>query len=1100
MNYNTFSIGDLSRIQFVKYLIYLKLILLFILISIFHVQARAEHPVNNERLIAAQQREVKGKVTDESGEPLIGVSVRIKDKTSGVTTNIDGQFSISVQEGEILVFSYIGFTPQEVRYSGTGSINVVLTTDMQTIEEVVVVGYGTQKKINLTGAVDQVSGDVLNERPIPNVSQGLVGVIPNLNIKMGDGKPTQAPSYNIRGTTSIGQGGSALVLIDGVEGNPSLLNPHDIQSVTVLKDAASAAIYGARGAFGVVLITTKDPAKDKTTITYSNNFAIKTPTAVPDLVSNGYEWASGFNESWTAWNDYSQTPQNVNKTMKFSQEYLEELRRRDADPSLPKFEVGPNGEYVYYDNTDYYDLLYKNNNSSMEHNISVAGSSEKASYYVTGRLYDQKGLFRYNSDDYRMYNFRAKGSIDPLSWLRVENNSEFSSMLYHNPLNVGEGGGIWRNIADEGHPMAPFLNPDGTLSYSAAYTVGDYYYGKNGIDMNRRVFRNTTALKSNFFENTFRINTDFTFQNSDYDEQRLRVPVPYSRIPGVIEYVGTNTNDIQNINTQTQYLAANLYGEYENTFNESHYFKVLGGFNYEQSSYNRLLNSRNGLIYEDVKDINLALGQSIITSGGHEQWNIMGGFFRLNYAFNDKYLFEVNGRYDGSSKFPEDQRYAFFPSVSAGWRIDQEGFWKVSPNAISNLKVRASYGSLGNGNIGSYVFQEQFGISQIGRIIGGIRPQRTQMPNVIPAGLTWETSTTTNVGLDIAALSNRLNLVADAYQRNTTDMFTIGNQLPAVFGTGVPKGNYADLETFGWEASITWRDRFEVSSKPFTYNIGISMADSKSKITKFNNEERRLNDYYAGQTLGEIWGYTTAGYFTSLDDIANSADQRLIRASNSGQFLPGDIKFADINGDGVINNGLNTVDDPGDMKIIGNSSPRYSYGINLGADWNNFSISSFFQGILQQDWWPGAEASIFWGQYNRPYNDLPAWQQGNQWSEDNPDAYLPRLRGYTAQGSGRQLTSVQTKYLQNIAYIRLKNLQVSYTLPSSLLENVKISSARIYLAGENLWSWSPLYKITRDIDVESTGGSDSVLTSGTSGNAYNYPMMKSFSLGLSISF
>lgn len=1083
-----FSIGDESKLQKIKYLFVLKLVLVVLLLSLFQTQA------------SAQQKTVTGTVTEQSGETLIGVSVRVKDKTIGATTNENGKFSISAQEGDVLVFSYIGFQPHEERYSGNGSVDVVLLADMNSIEEVVVVGYGTQKKINLTGAVDQVSGDVLNERPIPNVSQGLVGVIPNLNIKMGDGKPTQAPSYNIRGTTSIGQGGSALVLIDGVEGNPSLLNPHDIQSVTVLKDAASAAIYGARGAFGVVLITTKDPVKDKTTISYSNNFAIKTPTAVPDLISNGYEWAVGFNDAWSAWNDYSQTPQNVNKTMKFSQEYLEELKRRDNDPSLPKVEVGPNGEYVYYDNTDYYDLLYKKNTSAMEHNLSVAGSSEKASYYVTGRLYDQKGLFRYNSDDYKMYNFRGKGSIDPLSWLRIENNSEFSSMLYHTPLNVGEGGGIWRNIADEGHPMSSFLNPDGTLSYSAAYTVGDYYYGKNGIDMNRRVFRNTTGLKSKFFENTFRVNADFTFQNTDYDEKRLRVPVPYSRIPGVIEHVGTNTNDIQNINTQTQYLAANLYSEYENTFNEQHYFKALGGFNYEQSTYHRLLNSRNGLIYEDASDINLALGQSIVTAGGYEQWNIMGGFFRLNYGFRDKYLFEVNGRYDGSSKFPEDQRYAFFPSVSAGWRIDQENFWNVSPNAISNLKLRASYGSLGNGNIGSYVFQEQFGISQIGRIVGGIRPQYTKMPNVIPAGLTWETSTTLNLGLDLSALSSRLNFAGDVYQRNTTDMFTIGKELPAVFGTSVPKGNYADLETVGWEASITWRDKFEVGSKPFTYNIGVSMADSKSKITKFNNDEKRLNDYYVGQTVGEIWGYTTDGFFTSMEDIANSADQRLIKSSNSGQLLPGDIKFADINGDGVINNGLNTVDNPGDMKIIGNSRPRYSYGINLGADWNNFSVSSFFQGIIQQDWWPGAEASTFWGQYNRPYNDFPSWQRGNQWSEDNPTAYLPRLRGYTAQGNGRSLTSVQTKYLQNIAYIRLKNLQVSYTLPASLLQNTKISSARIYFAGENLWSWSPLYKITKDIDVESTGGSDSVLTSGTSGNALNYPMMKSFSLGLSISF
>ncbi|GAA4432829.1 TonB-dependent receptor [Pontibacter saemangeumensis] len=1049
-----------------------------------------------------QDDAVSGQVKDATGQPLPGVSVSLKGTSAGTVTDAEGRFTLSTAgtAEPVLVLSYIGFVSQEMAVGNKATLDVTLLEDTKALSEVVVVGYGTQKKANLTGAVDQVTAEVFENRPVPNLAQGLQGVLPNLNLVPTDGKPIQSPTFNVRGTTSIGQGGSALVLIDGVEGDPSLLNPNDIASITVLKDASSAAIYGARGAFGVVLITTKDPSKDKTSVTYSGNYAIKSPTAVPDYVTDGYTFAKMFNEGWTAWNDYSQSPQNVNKTVKFSPEYLAELERRANDPSLPDVEVGPNGEYMYYGNTDWFEELYKDHTSATEHNLSVSGSSGKASFYVTGRYFGQEGLFRYNSDDYRMYNFRVKGSVELFPWLHIDNNTSYSNMTYHNPLNVGEGGGIWRNIADEGHTMVPMFNPDGTLTYSAAYSVGDFWYGKNGIDMNERLIRNTTGFTATLPGDKFKVNGNFTFQNMDDDETQIRVPVPYSRIPGVIEYVGTNTNDIQETYRETRYLAANLYGEYESVFGDAHYFKAMAGYNYEQSTYQGLRTQRNGLIFEGAQDINLALGQSIGTGGGWERWNIAGGFFRLNYAFKERYLLEVSGRYDGSSKFPEDERFAFFPSLSAGWRISNEPFWKISPRVISELKLRASYGSLGNGNIASYAFQEQFGISQSGRVLNGVRPQRTSQPGVIPDGLTWETSTTQNVGLDLSMLSNRLTFNGDAYIRSTTDMFTVGMTLPAVFGTAVPKGNYADLKTTGWELAANWQDVFTVASKPLNYSLRVTLADYTAEITKYNNPEKRLSDYYAGQTVGEIWGYVTDGYFTSQDDIANSPSQALIRASTSGQLLPGDIKFADINNDGVINNGDNTVDSPGDRKIIGNSLPRYTYGVNLGLDWNNFFFTTFFQGVAKQDWYPGREASTFWGQYNRPYNKLPEWQLGNIWSEENPDAYLPRYRGYVAQNSSGELAQVQTKYLQNVAYVRMKNIQVGYMLPQALIGKAGMSNARVFLSGENLWTWSPLYKLTRDLDVESINGSDRVLTSGTSGNGYNYPILKSVSMGLSLTF
>lgn len=1059
----------------------------------------------SEATLAPRQtpHKVTGTVRDALGDAVIGANVVVKGTSNGTITDIDGHFSIEAADNDILQVSFIGYLAQDISLGGKKEIAITIREDTQKLDEVVVVGYGTQKKVNLTGAVEQVTSEVFDNRSISNVTQALQGTIPNLNISLSDGKPTRTAEYNIRGTTSIGQKGSALVLIDGVEGDPGMLNPNDIASISVLKDAASAAIYGARGAFGVVLISTKNPSKDKTSVTYSGNFTLKSPTVVPDVVTDGYTYARYFNEAWSAYYDYSQTPQNINKTLKFSQEYLEELKRRSETPGLPEVEVGPGGEYVYYGNTDWYKELYKKSTFATDHNISVSGSSGKTSFYVTGRYFGQDGLFRYNTDDYQLFNLRAKGAVQVFDWLKVEDNMEYSSMNYHNPLNVGEGGGIWRNIADEGHILAPMFNPDGTLTHSAAYTVGDMWYGKNGIDTDQRLLKNTVSATASFFKNRLRLKGDFTFQNTDNDQTRIRVPVPFSRRPGVIEYVGSSKNDIQNTNKTTTYLASNIYGEFEETFKEKHYFKAMLGYNYEQSRMKNVQVLRNGLIFDDAEDLNMALGQTINTEGGYSKWRLSGGFFRLNYVFDNRYLVEVNGRLDGSSKFPSDSQYAFFPSVSAGWRASQEAFWKIPEEILSDLKIRASYGSLGNGNIDPYSFQELFKIKQSERVLGNIRPQYTGQPDVIPLGLTWEKSTTLNLGLDMSFLSNRLRFSGDIYQRKTTDMFTVGMSLPGVFGTDVPKGNYADLTTKGFELSVSWQDQFQLAGKPFNYEVRFTLADYQSTIDKYNNPEKKLGDdyYYEGMKVGEIWGYETEGFFTSEADIASHAKQPYFYAgATAGQWLPGDIKFKDLNNDKVIDYGNNTVDKPGDQRIIGNSEPRYIYSFNLSGDWNNFFVSAFFQGVGKQDWWPGSEASYFWGMYNRPYNDMPKSHLGNIWSEENPNAYFPRLRGYSSEEPYAELNLKQTRYLQNIAYIRMKNIQIGYILPAAWIAKLRMQNAKIYLSGENLWSWSPLYKHSKDLDVEAVRGSDRDLTEGTSGNGYNYPILKSVSLGLSVTF
>ena len=1053
--------------------------------------------------IYAQQITITGTVTDGTGAPLPGSTVQLKNSNVGSLTDLEGKYSIQVPgPNSVLVFSFVGYVPKEVQVLNQTVINTTLREDVQGLEEVVVVGYSTQKKLNLTAAVDQVTNETLENRPVPNVTQGLQGVMPNLNIRLLDGKPIQAPSYNIRGTTSIGQGGSALILIDGVEGDPSLLNPNDIASVSMLKDAASASIYGARGAFGVVLITTKNPEKGRTNVTFSSNYSFKSPVARPDFVTDGYTYVRMFVDAFL--NGDGSFPQNINKTQKVSQAYLDEFKRRvDSGQPYNDVEINPvTGEYVYYASTDWYDQLYKNSTGATESNLAISGSGEKTAYLVSGRYMSQNGLFRYNTDDYNMKNIRAKGSIQVFPWLEITNNADYSEMMYHNPMNVGEGSGIWRNIADEGHPSSPMFNPDGTLTMSSVYTVGDLWYGKNGIDTKRRVLKNTAGATASFFNNKLRVKSDFTFQNTDNDVFRKRVQVPYSNKPGTIAYVGTTTNDLTFEQRSTNYIATNLYSEYENTFKEDHYLKFMAGINYEQSTYQRLSVQRNGIIYDNANDINLTLGQSITTGGGWERWEIFGGFSRLNYSFRDKYLVEVNARYDGSSKFPSDQRYAFFPSISGGWRISKEGFWNVDPKLVSDLKLRASYGSLGNGNIGSYVYMEQFSISQSSMILNGVRPQYTSRPSVLPDGITWETSTTSNFGLDLGMLSDRLRFVGDYYIRNTFDMYTIGLTLPAIFGATAPKGNYADLKTRGWEITLSWRDMFNVATKPLNYNIRLTLADNRSEITRYNNPDKLLTDYYEGQVIGEIWGYTTEGFFLNDEDVASHAKQSPeMRASPTNIWYAGDIKLKDLNEDGFINRGTNRVSNPGDRKIIGNNAPRYMFGINVNADWNNFFFSTFFQGVGKQDWYPSTEAEFFWGQYNRPYNNVPKFHLGNMWTPDNTDAYFPRTMSRAASSStARELGVAQTKYLQNVAYIRMKNIQFGYVLPKSLTSRIRANDVKVYVSGENLWTWSPLYKLVRHIDVENTGPSDQLFTSSNAGDGYNYPMLKSLTFGLSIGF
>lgn len=1045
------------------------------------------------------QRTVRGLVTNDKGETLIGVNIRVKGSSTGAITDVNGHYQISVPGNDaILVFSFVGFAEQETTVGERNTINIQLNSSARNLDDIVVVGYGTQKKVNLTGAVDQVGSEVFENRPLTNVTRGLQGAIPNLNIRMTDGKPTRGAEYNVRGTTSIGAGGSALILIDGVPGDPNLVNPNDIASVTVLKDAAAAAIYGARGTFGVILITTKSPVQDKTVVNYSANFSLNERTIKPKMVTNGYQWAKTFDDAFASWNDYTAHPQKVNSVFPFSLDYLDELKRRNENPDLPKTDINPaTGDYVYYGNTDWLKELYADNNPSMEHNLSVSGSSKNVGYYLSGRYMSQKGIFRYNPDDFKTYNLRARGSVQAFPWLKLENDLSFTQTNYFYPiLNHPNNTPVWRRISDEAFPIAMLRNPDGTLTENASIVFGSFISGNNQSELNRMQIRNTSRFTAGLFRNRIHLNGDFTFWRLNDVEQRIYTPVPYSKKPGVMLERGESK--LNEDDDKTNYLAANLYADYEQTVRK-HYFKAMVGYNYENSKLTSRYMQRDGIINNELPDFSLTNGLNFTLRGGGNEWRTIGGFFRLNYVFDERYLLEVNGRYDGTSKFPQNQQWGFFPSASAGWRVSKEKFWTLPYKVFSDLKLRASYGTLGNGNVNPYQFLESMSVSQLPRIINGIRPDYTQHPNVIPNGLTWEKATTLNFGADMVFLDDRLTTTFDWYTRKTKDMFTDGLPLPGVFGAAEPKGNYADLETKGWELSIGWRNKPK-GRNAFSYDLRLVLSDNQSTVTRFNNPLGLINTYYTGMKIGDVWGFVNEGYYKDQHEIeTRGIDQSFIRVSAANKPLPGDIKFADLNGDKKIDEGAGSLSDPGDRKVIGNTTPRYAYGFTSNMEWKGFFMSIFFQGVGKRDFWPGTDNALIWGPYNRPYSWQPEDVVNNMWSEQNPDAYFPRLRGYTALNSRAELTVPQSKYLQNVAYIRLKNLSIGYNLPPGLISKAGMSNVRVYLTGQNLWTWSPMYRHIKTMDPEVIEGADPELASGA-GNGMSYPMLKTYTLGINVTF
>lgn len=1046
-----------------------------------------EGPATPNTAVVQQKSKVTGTVTDDLG-PVTGATVMVKGTTNGTVTDMDGNFTLEVNNGDIILISFIGYVPQEIKYTGQSTLNIQIAEDTQKLDEVVVVGYGTQKKVNVTGAVGMVTSEVIESRPVQNVSQALQGVVPGLNLSVGNsgGALDGAMNINIRGIGTIGDGsGSApLILIDGIEGDLNTVNPNDIESVSVLKDAASASIYGARASFGVILVQTKNGKSGKPRVSYTGNVRFSDAIGVPDVLDS-YRYAQFFNA----------TSANGNGSPIFSAAVMERIKGyQDGTFKDVTIDDGT-GHWAKWAsanaNTDWFGEFYKNWVPSQEHNLSISGGNEKTQYIVSGSFLDQNGLSRHGDDSFQRFTVNAKVTSQICDWFNVTYSTKWTREDFERPTYLT--GLFFHNLARK-WPIHPAYDPNGL-----PMDEGEVEQMENGGRQRSQKDFNTQQLQFVFEPiKDWRINIEGSLRTQTHFQHWEVLPVYAYDVKGDPYAVGwdmgggsygAGASRVDEYAYKENYYTTNIYSDYFKQFNNGHYFKVMLGFNAELYKTRNLEGINNTLITPTVPTLNTTTGDKPTVYGGYGHNGVAGFFGRVNWNYKDRYMFEANGRYDGSSRFIGDKRWGFFPSFSAGWNVARESFFENVADRIqmNSLKLRASWGQLGNTNTNDawYPFYQTMpqGLNYAW-IVNGSLPNYAYNPGIVSSEKTWETIETWDVGLDWGLFNNRLTGSFDYFVRYTYDMIGPAPELSSSLGTGVPKINNSDMKSYGFELELGWRDQIE----DFSYGVKFLLSDAQQKILRYPNDDKKLGStYYKGMKVNEIWGYTTAGIAQSQAEM-DAHLAKVDQSSMGSNWAAGDIMYADINGDGVISTGANTADNAGDRKVIGNSTPRFSYGLTLDAAWKGFDIRVFFQGVAKRDYWLGG--TYFWGTTGNEWQSAGFEEHWDFWRPAgdplgaNPGAY------YARPLFGGKNKAVQTRYLQNAAYCRLKNLQIGYTLPQTLTSKAGMSSVRVYLSGDNLATFTSLSKI---FDPEGLGSS-------YSDPGKLYPLQRVISLGLNVNF
>jgi TonB-linked SusC/RagA family outer membrane protein len=1052
---------------------------------------------------------VYGKVFNESGLPLLGVSIIEKGTNNGTTTTVDGSFSLNIKdENAVLVISSVGYVLLEISVKNNNYSNIVLVASDNKMEEIIVVGYGTQKRENLTGAISQIDSKFFNTRPTSNLVSSLQGLLPGLNIQSNNGNPGAVPDINIRGFNSI-NGGGPLILIDGIEGNIERLNPADVENVTILKDAASAAIYGARGAFGVVLITTKKGKVGSVAVNYTNNIGWTTPTTRTDFITDPYEFGRTVDAALTGYNGTTYTG--------YTGADWDTIQLVSQGKLDPFYTTLPNGENKFFYKTDWYNYLFRKHQPFQNHSISVSGGSEKIKAYLSGRYYKTATIQNIVDANLQKLNLKANIIFKVTDWLQLSDNIQFTANEQTEFGGYRTGfGGIWSNTTwyflFPFHPNKingmPYDNQGGGAH--AALEEGNNWiknYSEQLVNTFSGVITPAKGLAFNFdysntinhLANSTRLNK-FTFLTGSKILQQT-----------------TGVNSLTENRDRNYYNVLNVYGTYIKTFANAHNFKLMMGFNKEKYTSDNVLAQQGDLLVNNLANLNL--GTTLLQADGSASiWAVQGFFGRFNYDYKNKYLLEVNARRDGSSRFPTATRWGFFPSVSGGWFVSNEKFWNPLKNIINSFKLRSSYGELGNQNVGLHTFSRILPLGQTSWLVDGSKLNYVGAPSPLPSVVSWESTKTIDFGVDIGLLRNKLTASFDWYEKNTTGMYVTGSPLPGVFGAPEPKENIAGLRNRGFELTLGYNDHFIVKNSPLNVFATLNVFNFKGKITKYPNPNGLMSTYWEGQELGSIWGYHIDGQFKTDEEAAtyqssfNNPSTSLGRVynyifnvvtnTNWKKLRAGDIKYVDLNKDGAINNGNYTLENHGDLTQIGNAMPQFPFGFTLGADWKNFDIIVAGAGVLHQDWYP--TGFIYWGTYVRPYSsfirkDLVA----DAWSPENPNGYYPQIyRGYDALTANRSLYELNDYYLTNVGYLRLKNLTIGYSIPQSLLRKISVKQLRVYFSGENILTWR-FGNLTKYVDPEQAGSGTNFSDPATAVNRtdlQDYPIGKTFSFGINLQF
>lgn len=1035
----------------------------------------------------------------QTNEPLIGVSILEKGTANGTITDIDGKFSLTASANAVLKISCIGYLSQELsaqKANGT----ILLKEDSQTLEEVVVVGFGTQKKVNLTGAVATASAKDLEARPVANAVQALQGVIPGLNISnSGHGGELDAQkSINIRGNGTVGKdangnqyaSGAPLILIDGMEGDLNTINPQDIENISVLKDAAASSIYGSRAPFGVILVTTKSGKSGRPVINYNNSFRFNSPVKMPEMMN-----------AWEYVNFYDDAMFNKNSTHYYKEDYKQKVKDYVDGKLAPNDVAEPqgNGKWNYdytWGNVDWLKEYYRDQSTSQEHNISVSGGTDKLTYYLAGNYNGQSGFLRYGTEHHKRYNLTGKISAQLNDYVKVDYSTRYARIDYDRPSVLWND--FYNNVLRRCRPVRPIYDPNGyymsDINYIEALQNGGRQNEiKDGLSQQIRI--TVTPLKNWNIIGELNMKNDNNWTHYDHK-------IVYSHMANDPEqtYAATMTGPSQNKVYEYAYkslfLNPNVYTNYHITLAEKHNIAATAGMQIEQQKYRNVEAQRADMISLDLPVLNLTTSATTYGLGGAvQEWANVGFFGRVNYDYDGRYLVEGNLRYDGSSRFRRENRWILTPSFSLGWNMAREAFWEGLADKVSTLKLRVSYGTLANANI--YSLYPTYQIMNVNAangswLINNAKPNTANAPKLVSSSLTWEKIKNLNVGVDVAAFNNRLTGSFDYFVRKTSDMMGPGVELPATLGTGVPPTNNTDMKTFGWELQIGWRDQVG----DFHYGAKVSLSDAQSKILRYGNPTGNLSNYIEGELIGNIYGYTTIGIAQTDEEM----QQHLASLPNGGQsslgnqWAAGDIMYADLNGDGKINNGSYTINDMGDMKKIGNNTPRFMTGINLDASYKGWDLQMFWQGVLKRDWWPGDTNMTFWGVTDGEWwstsfkEHLDYFRTADNPLGENLNAYYPRPIFNTKNNKS------QTRYLQNAAYMRLKNIQLGYTFPKVWMNKLMLQNLRVFVSAENLLTITGL---SDTMDPETCGAG---YQSNSQANGTVYPLSKTISFGLSVNF